>query len=130
MSDKRCMNCLYYRDTVFQGTVHGGRCDYGGLSIPVDHYCGRWLPQEQTKEHSPDRFRELEARIAAIEAKLSPRAPLAYITPEGYVLVPLAVREKLGLLDGGGVAFTTNRETGYIEMLSDKQFYTLAGEEA
>ena len=64
-----------------------------------------------------------------VTADIPISAPLSFVTEKGVVRVPDAIREKLGLMDGGGVAFVTN-EAGRVEMLSDEQLYALAeGEE-
>jgi len=67
--------------------------------------------------------------IKKISEVLLRKAPLCYVEPNGTVLLPKEVRERLGLQNGGGVAFVTNKKTGHIEMLNDQQFYSLAGED-
>ncbi len=54
-------------------------------------------------------------------------APLSYVTGEGYVALPLFVREHLGVEHGGGVVFNTAPE-GRITMLSTQTALAEFGE--
>jgi hypothetical protein len=54
-------------------------------------------------------------------------APLSYVTGEGYVALPLFVREHLGVEHGGGVVFNTAPE-GRITMLSNQTALAEFGE--
>lgn len=54
-------------------------------------------------------------------------APLSYVTGEGYVALPLFVREHLGVEHGGGVVFNTGPE-GRITMLSNQTALAEFGE--
>ncbi|KYF78278.1 hypothetical protein BE17_13160 [Sorangium cellulosum] len=53
------------------------------------------------------------------------RAPLSYVTTEGLVRLPDHVREELGLLEGGGVAFVREKNHGHYRLLTDAQFLDL-----
>jgi hypothetical protein len=53
------------------------------------------------------------------------RAPLSYVTTEGLVRLPDHVREELGLLEGGGVAFVREKDHGHYRLLTDAQFLDL-----
>lgn len=51
-------------------------------------------------------------------------APLSYVTSEGLVRVPPAIRQRLGVHDGGGVVFV-ERDSGAVEVLSAVKFVRL-----
>lgn len=52
-------------------------------------------------------------------------APLSYVTTEGLVRLPDHVREDLGLMGGGGVAFVREKDHGHYRVLTDDQFLDL-----
>jgi hypothetical protein len=56
------------------------------------------------------------------------RAPLSYVTGEGYVALPPFVRDHLGVAHGGGVVFETAPE-GRITMLSSERALADFGED-
>ena len=56
------------------------------------------------------------------------RAPLCYVTSEGLVRLPPSIQQKLEVIGGGGIAFLERRD-GFVEVLSDKQYLSLMGDE-
>ncbi len=66
-------------------------------------------------------------RFVDSEVDLPPKdgkAPISYVTSEGLVRLPTNIREKLALLNGGGVVFVEAKD-GFIRMLTDEQFADL-----
>lgn len=70
---------------------------------------------------------EQAARFVNPDVELPPKdakAPISYVTTEGLVRLPTNIREKLVLLNGGGVVFVEAKD-GFIRMLTDDQFADL-----
>jgi len=52
-------------------------------------------------------------------------ANTAYISSDGVIRVPERILTEMGMPRGGGVVFIPNRETGYIELMTNAQFAEL-----
>jgi hypothetical protein len=52
------------------------------------------------------------------------KAALGYVSDEGLVLLPERIRQLLGVEQGGGIMLVDN-DNGYVELLTDDQFYDL-----
>ena len=55
------------------------------------------------------------------------RAPLSYVTSDGLVQLPDAIRSRLGIERGGGIVVLKRTEHPYVELLTNQQFMDVMG---
>ncbi|WP_069470411.1 AAA family ATPase [Candidatus Marithrix sp. Canyon 246] len=55
-------------------------------------------------------------------------APLCYVSTDGLVRLPERIRQRLELEQGGGIVLLERKDTGHVELLTDKQFDNLFAE--